>query len=358
MLKVLLVDDDPSLLAALRRSLMGQQSTFEILMAKEGQEALEVLAVDGNVDLVISDMRMPKMDGADFLELVREKHPQTVRIIMSGYSEFQSAANALQSAHQFIAKPANSQKLISVIDQARTFCDGVPADFRTHLAENMTLPSPPSVVKTFNAAVQSSATAETLIEIVRSDAALTAKILQIANSSYFRDPIDTTNVTTAIHMLGADTFHRIAQTTELCRPFVALNGASIDAFSANANTVASLAESLADADKKDDARTAGLLHDVGLLALAEEFPSPQDAPAALQTEIGAMLLGIWGLPASIITAIDEQRRTAIPEGKSINAVHAVRLAVAAESRRTPGWSDVLDLTPGYAESFGLDMQTL
>lgn len=114
---VLLVDDETSVLSALRR--LFRMNGYAIEQATSGAEGLEILA-QRPVDLVISDMRMPVMDGAAFLEQVRNNYPDTVRILLTGYADIGSTITAINRGeiHRYIAKPWDDQDLLLVVREA------------------------------------------------------------------------------------------------------------------------------------------------------------------------------------------------------------------------------------------------
>lgn len=113
---LLCVDDEPSILSALRR--LFRPCGYRVLLAESGAAALALLEGD-KVDLVISDMRMPVMDGAQFLEQVRLRQPQAVRILLTGYADIASTIAAINEAQiaRFIAKPWHDHELLCTIQQ-------------------------------------------------------------------------------------------------------------------------------------------------------------------------------------------------------------------------------------------------
>ena len=114
---LLLVDDEPGILSSLRRLL--RSSGYTILTAESGKAGLEILE-QTPVDLVISDMRMPEMDGARFLELVRARWPETTRILLTGYSDVTSTIDAINRGEifRYIAKPWDDNDLTLVVRDA------------------------------------------------------------------------------------------------------------------------------------------------------------------------------------------------------------------------------------------------
>ncbi|MGV3728162.1 HD domain-containing phosphohydrolase [Hydrogenophaga sp.] len=114
---VLMVDDEPSVLSALRRVFRAQG--IQTLQATSGAEGLVLLA-SNRVDLVVSDMRMPEMDGARFLERVKEHDRSIVRILLTGYADMSSTVAAINKGaiHRFIAKPWDDNELVLAVREA------------------------------------------------------------------------------------------------------------------------------------------------------------------------------------------------------------------------------------------------
>jgi response regulator RpfG family c-di-GMP phosphodiesterase len=114
---VLLVDDEAGVLSALRRLL--RPTGYQVLTAESGVAGLEVLATHP-VDLIVSDMRMPNMNGAEFLSKARAQHPNTMRILLTGYSEIDSAVRAINEGgvYRYLNKPWDDQDLLLTVRQA------------------------------------------------------------------------------------------------------------------------------------------------------------------------------------------------------------------------------------------------
>ncbi len=113
---ILCVDDEPHLAAALRRLLRGAGHAVHV--AGSGEEALALLEAE-SIDLVISDMRMPGMDGAQLLARVRDRWPSVARVLLTGYADLQSTIAAINAAHvyRYLTKPWNDQELLTVVQQ-------------------------------------------------------------------------------------------------------------------------------------------------------------------------------------------------------------------------------------------------
>jgi CheY-like chemotaxis protein len=114
---ILLLDDEPSVLAALRRLLRGEG--YRIFTAETSSAAFEVLA-QHRVQVIVSDQRMPTMTGTEFFGRVKDLYPDTIRIMLSGYSELKSVTEAINqgAVYKFLSKPWNDEELRVVIKEA------------------------------------------------------------------------------------------------------------------------------------------------------------------------------------------------------------------------------------------------
>ncbi|RJQ20820.1 MAG: response regulator [Nitrospiraceae bacterium] len=117
-IKILCVDDEKNVLKALERLFL--DSDYEIITATSGAEGLEVLEGTQPVQIVISDYRMPQMNGVDLLKVVYERWPDTVRIVLSGYADTAAIVGAVNEGqiYKFIPKPWNDDELKVAISNA------------------------------------------------------------------------------------------------------------------------------------------------------------------------------------------------------------------------------------------------
>ena len=111
---LLLVDDEANILSSLRR--LFRPEGYRILTAESGPEGLELIAAE-RVDLVISDMRMPGMDGAAFLAHVRERSPDSVRILLTGYADINATVSAINEGeiYRYVAKPWDDRDMLLMV---------------------------------------------------------------------------------------------------------------------------------------------------------------------------------------------------------------------------------------------------
>jgi signal transduction histidine kinase len=114
---LLLIDDEEKLLNALKRVL--EEYDYKILTASSAEEGLKLLAIHP-VQVIVSDQRMPNMNGTEFLTQVKKKYPESIRIILSGFADFNAVTTAINegSIYKFLIKPWDNDELVATIDEA------------------------------------------------------------------------------------------------------------------------------------------------------------------------------------------------------------------------------------------------
>jgi DNA-binding NarL/FixJ family response regulator len=115
--RILFVDDEPLVLAGLRRMLHGMRKQWEMVFVESGDAALGFMA-DNAVDVVVSDMRMPGMNGAQLLNEVMKRYPRTVRLILSGHADQDLILKCVGSTHQYLSKPCDPDALRATVSRA------------------------------------------------------------------------------------------------------------------------------------------------------------------------------------------------------------------------------------------------
>lgn len=330
MSRVLFVDDEPNVLDALRRMLHPMGKRWELVFASSGQEALAILG-QAQFDIIVTDMRMPGMDGAQLLAEVMDRYPNMVRIVFSGHSDPAFILRSVKAAHQYLAKPCDPQILCSTIERALSL-RGLFSDHSVQelVSQIESLPSLPSVYEEILAELHSpDPSPQRVGNIVAKDLAMTAKILQLVNSAFFGLFSRVTNAVEAVRYLGIETVKALALSLHLfseLRP-TPLEGFSVEELWEHSLKVAGAARAVAwndthDPSIADASFTAGLLHDSGRLIMATKLPQ-RYAPILEQVakegrnlwevernslgtshgEVGAYLLGIWGLPQDVVEAV-------------------------------------------------------
>ena len=327
MKRVLFVDDEPLILEGLQNALRGQRKKWDMEFAVGGQAALATLE-DQPADVVVSDMRMPGMDGAEFLARVKAMCPQTVRLGLSGYSDPAMVHRAVPVAHQYLAKPCEPRVLENVVERAlalRAVMDHETV--RGVVGRIDKLPSIPAVYYALSEALADPGAGTGEVgRILEQDPAMAAKLLQVANSAFFRGRRQITTVDSAVTHLGFATVKSLALSVEVFRmmtPSPLLKDFSLDSLQQHAILTQCIVRKIVtDRYLREDAATAALLLDIGVLALAAELPEALGAAGTRalvegrplhevegdeyetsHAEVGAYLLGIWGLPYPIVEAV-------------------------------------------------------
>jgi len=336
MKRILFVDDEPKLLEGLQRMLRPQRHEWEMMFASGGEEALEVLETRA-VDVVITDMRMPGMDGATLLQRVHDRFPGVLRIVLSGYFDVESGLRAVPVAHQFVSKPCEPEKLKAAIERSTQLSNAWTDEATRKVVSAVgALPSPPKTCALLLQAVQKpDVSIEAIGRIIDQDVAMTAKVLQLVNSGFFGLPTEVSSVRVAVGLLGMDVLKQLvlsAGVLKMFHPKRKVAGFSFDVFERHSQLTANIASFLStEPGGPASGVIAGLLHDTGKLVLATCRPGEfeeamqrsveQDRPlhecehellGTSHAEIGGYLLRIWGLPASTIDAICFHHRPMAP----------------------------------------------
>ena len=356
--RILFVDDERSVLDGLRRSLHRYRDRWEARFAEGGEAALRELEA-APFDIVVSDMRMPGMDGYALLAHVREHYPHALRLILSGQTERDVALRSAAVSHQFLAKPCEGEQLRRVLDRAcaiRELCQDEHQ--RSVLSSVKALPSAPGLYLQLTEAIgREETSAGDVAKIIEGDMAMCTKILQLVNSAYIGLPREIAKIGDAVAFLGMDTIRSLALAEGA---FTALQGSP--SFSNQdllreqhrALLTASVARRLcSDPRNREQASLAGMLHDIGVLVLATQFPgefgrfraaehrsesglSPEQGLfGTTHAKVGAFLLGSWGLPIRVTEAVAFHHDPGLVEHEEFEVVTAVHVASALVGELVP-----------------------
>jgi len=328
MKRILFVDDEPRVLDGLKRMLYPIRTKWEMVFATSGKQALELLA-DSEFHLLITDMNMAGMTGIDLLHEIVERHPQVIRIVLSGTADEESTLRSATLAHQYLVKPCDTETLRGTIERAFSFRAMLDQPALRQLVSRINrLPSVPSSYgKLMRALRNSDVSLKDIGKIVASDVAMTAKILQLVNSSFFGLRRHIGNSTEAVIYLGLETVKALTLTVAAFSQFETDGNFRVEELRIHSVQVGMLAKRLGAAVALpkgviDDCFTGGLLHDVGKLLLSANYPeeyaqalllsrqqqlSEIDAErqvlGASHAEVGGYLLWLWGLPDAVVEAV-------------------------------------------------------
>ncbi len=332
MKRILFADDEENVLRGLKRMLRSVRQDWDVMLAESGPKALELMVQCGHVDVVISDMRMPGMDGLEFLTRVKEGYPLTVRFGLSGESDSQTLLRVANLTHQFLSKPCDPQTLCNLLARTLALRDHLNVEgLRKTLLNVGSLPSVPALYEEIVRETQSEAPSVKRIgEIIEKDPAMSAKMLQIVNSAYMGLRHSISDPVHAASLLGLENLKSIVLTVgvfSMAEDKQMPAGFSIDALWNHCLTVSEFARRIAKSEVNtkrviDDSFTAGLLHDAGQIVLASHLPeqfgealarskemgitlfeAEKKVFEATHAQVGGFLLELWGLPDPIIEAI-------------------------------------------------------
>ncbi len=328
--QILFVDDEPRILEGLKRMLRPMRRDWEMSFANGGKEALAFLEHTA-VDVVVSDVRMPVINGVQLLTQVKNLYPHTIRILLSGQSDEEMTLSAIGPVHQYLNKPCDANILKSTITRACALRDLLNDEqIRQLVSQIDTIPSVPDLYVELEKELHSPECAmENVAAIMAKDVGMTAKILKLVNSAFFGTQQHISDITQAVMYLGIDTIKTLVLSIQIFQQLGAImcHGFDLDRFSQHSLAVADVARKImiseqANGQMVDETLAAAMLHDLGALLFVSHFPDryqeclraacDQKVPlyeAELQTigithaEVGAYLLGLWGLNTPIVEAV-------------------------------------------------------
>ena len=369
--RILFVDDKPDMFGALQEALSGPGGSWQVQYAAGGEAALAALA-HHPVDVVVAEEQMAPMDGVTLLTRVRDQHPTAIRMILSGTTK---PGLATIVSHRLLSKPANVEELSVLIRRSTALHErtGEVEAFRKSMATTA-LPSRPGVYMELNQVLSDPDWQPHQVSaVLERDVAMSAKVLQLANSALFGLTSTVTSVRDAVMYLGVDTIRSLALTAEAFGKVAPRGNAefSLDDFQAHAMLVARITASILPAGRtQQEAVTAALLHDIGKLVLisggdrrwaqlndlARERNVPvyvveAESDGVTHAQMGAHLLSLWGLPDGIVEAVAHHHDPSEVDGLAFDGVAAVHIANGLAN-------ELLPADEGQAPAAGLDLELL
>ncbi len=325
MRSILLVDDEKKILSSLSRAFF--DTDYDIYTANSGEEALELLETQ-EVDLIISDMRMPVMDGYELLSQVKEKYPRIIRVIMSGYAEEQTIIQALvrNIGKIYILKPWVNEEVLKYVEQLFITEDMLRSKELLSLINNIDeLPTIAESYQKILSLLSSDVSVKEIADEIGKDFAISSKLLQIVNSAFFG--VKTGSIQQVAVYLGLQNIRHLILSTSILNSMsnFQMNESEYKMLWDHAfrtNTILSfLYENLLHKKLPETSISAGLLHNIGwaiinqlpkngLNSLAQKAKEENLSIVDLEMEmfqishqeIGAYLLNWWELPFPIVEA--------------------------------------------------------
>lgn len=346
MRRILFVDDEPNVLAGLRNALRQQRHHWEMVFALGPEEALLKVAAQ-TFDVVVSDMRMPHMDGATLLGEIKRRQPRAVRMILTGQTEQESVMKSVFIAHMFLSKPCEPELLRRVVDRACNL-NAILNSEELQMAAgqvDMLPAAPKTYVELNDALIKPNCSVDDVSRIIERDVGLCAKILQLVNSAFFGLPRKIASLSEAVTYLGTLTIKNLAMALEAFAGAAGkadLSPAQLVALQAHSLLAGQIAKWISRTHKlnAEEAFLAGVLHEVGWLVKVEGNVATADIDRAL---LGAYLLGLWGLPHPITEAVAYHRDPLLITHASFEMLDAIYIAHHMAAEQMGNAESALDL---------------
>jgi HD-like signal output (HDOD) protein len=382
--RICFVDDEEMVLTGLKRSLRRMSREWEMEFYSDPSEVLKAVR-RGPVDVVVSDMRMPQLDGAALLAEIKTISPRTIRIILSGQADSELILRSVPVTHAYLDKPCDPLLLKATIERAQRCQELVTeADIQETITQLDEIPSLPETYEKVTSAIREGGrSVEEIGRLIAQDVGMSARLLQIANSAvfHFRKPVD--SVTQAATLLGTKRIQQLVLSIGIFSVFDqkvnvdAVRRIWHESIAASALAVRIAKDLGLDQRSVDASSSAGMLHQCGRLVLLASFPQRYESAARRRRDeslsaseaerlefgvehnrIGAYVCSLWGLPDDVVDALASYRDpsgslnarpdvvTALhvawallnkPEGESPDAEYIAALGL---TERTAAWTEM------------------
>lgn len=357
MRRILFVDDQPQVEDAERRKFDWERNHWEVAFADGAKSAFKVLE-SKPFDVVVADVRAPASDAVTLLASVRDRFPGIVRIVLS--SDLSAALRTTPIAHQFLLKPCNPYRLRAAVGRACKLKTTLNNEVIRRAVGSMgELPSLPRTYSALATALDDpDVSLRQVAKLIEQDVGLAVKVLRLVNSAFYGLAREISSIRTALSYLGLEVVRHLVLSVEVFSMFPLDKCSmhlSVESFEAHARLTASIGGRLPVPKHLLDATVvASLLHDVGKLVLASRLPGQlvrsltvaaeegrpvhaveQELLGVTHAEIGAYLLGLWGLPAPIVEAVAHHHQPARVSAQGLDALAAVYLADALANEHLP-----------------------
>ncbi len=376
---ILLADADAGTLEEFRPALGPQWSVARV---DTGAAVLAALR-EKSYDVLVASLHLPDIATSQLLNRVRAKHPKTVRFVVAAEQDRHRVFKEVLGAHQFLTRPFEASTLRDCIERAMAFELWVENDkLRELVARMRTLPTVPALYLELLAALKSpDTTTEEIGVLIARDMSITTKLLQVINSAYFGLPRIITSPEEAVGLLGFETVKAMVLAIKLLNQYDRIKPSdfSIDGLWQHSTAVAQNARRLVllqtgNRGRAEEAFAAGLLHDAGKVVLAGNFAdqyrgaqvlaAKQQIPlwqvekeifGASHGEVGAYLLGLWGLPLEILETAALHHQPCRASNRDFSALTAVHVANVLEHERCPDAAGPVEpkIDTGYVDEIGL-----
>jgi HD-like signal output (HDOD) protein/ActR/RegA family two-component response regulator len=376
--RILFVSGVTPEVAKLKLEFSARNGHWDAYNAESGLDALDYIA-EVECQAVVADLRLEDMTGVQVLNQVAKHQIRAQRILLVDPGDLNSLLRCVGGVHQFLIKPCLSKRLELVLERMQKMDVFLPS-LRVHelVGRLPKMPSPPSSYnELFDELKTGSPERGRVARLLQEDPVMTAKLLQLVNSSAYGDPVDYSDPMAAFSGQGTDTLKELI---ELSHKYSHFNATQSSGFSPHSlwehsRQVSRLAGWIveaeegaeADADAKQLAVTSGLLHDIGKVALAANLPrqfneaqfharaskvpfwtAEQQTLGATHSEVGGWMMCTWGLPLPVVEAVTLHHHPSRQPGRKFSALTAVHFANAFSH------ADTMDQLPALVDTSYVD----
>lgn len=323
---IIFVDDEKQILKSLKRVFYPMRKEWKVQLFNSALEAMKEIE-KGETDVIFSDIQMPGMTGLELLERVKEISPSTLRIALSGQASMESNQKSVQIVHQYLQKPCDLDTIKNVIVRADRLQYLMENDNLSRIISQVdSLPSIPTIYNEIkNKIDEQDTSARDIGTIVSKDMAMSAKVLQLVNSSFFGLRNKITNPVDAVLMLGFNTIKSLVLSIKIFKKLSENVSEKIaNSIWEHSLRVGENNKKIAEFEKiskklQYDYFSAGMLLDLGELFFLSYFPKEYEMSITIQKEKGiskaqaekeifgstnnlvaAYMMSIWGLPGSLV----------------------------------------------------------
>lgn len=351
--RILLATNEPGFLPAMERQLGAAIRDWELIPSTGRTHALTELA-DQSFDVLVADTRLPETE--ELLGEVRRRHPQIIRIALTSQGDRSELVRLSNLVHRVLVRPWTEADLFDAIQRACSLQEFLGSPSLAAIVGRIgSVPSLPALyTRIIHELERPDFSLSAIGTLVSQDVGMAAKLLQMANSALIGLRRPTTTPTQAVYILGAELTKALVMAAGILSQYnpATMRPFSIDALWEHSQRVADLAGRIAVEEGAPDwvvreSTLAGLFHDIGQLTLASQIPGPyrevlslvksdklpvaeaeQRILGATHAEVGAYLLGLWGIPDRVVEAVAWHHTPAKCPGDSFTALTAVHVADA------------------------------
>lgn len=370
--KILFVTGSPETIQEIEKIELTDKE-FEFFFVQSSVDAISFIS-ENNTAIVVSDLRTPKLNYEDFLNLLQKNFPKIFRVCLSTPKEKEKTILLAKSIHRFINLPLDRNELLKTItDLIKLLSINLDAQLVSKINGLGTVPILPDIYQKLEREIsRSTFSMNRVAEIIQRDPLVAARVLHIAHSSFFNIPSSVTDLLQAINFLGVN----IIKTLVLYVKIFSLSNVSeethqkLKEIKAHSINVAKLAKAIMENESGDKkqielAYITGLIHDIGKIILLQlndkqkranyfrsihDFNSPEvelNLFGVSHVDTGVYILKLWGFQDEIIDAVASHHDSSIIKGGSISLKEAVFIANSFSNKFEEIWLNM-------SKSFGLE----